>query len=320
MKYSYIPATGLAISKISLGTLIIKDKKTTLNLFEKAISAGINCFDTSDGYLGGEAEKILGDFVINQKRENIILGSKAFFQKNNNILEKGLTKKNIFHTVETSLKNLKTEYLDIFYCHRFDENTPIEETLEAIEILIKQGKILNWGICGFSVYQLCKMYYTAQAKLITPPAGAQYAYNLFNRSLELEISEALDELKIGVLSYYPLAQGILTGKYNKQIPRGSRASNEAFKINMWDYTPEKIDQAKKLSDLASSLNTTATILSINWCLMNVNVKSVITSVSSSDQLDQLLHFDTFHLAEDVKHEIELIFDNHPKNQYTGINF
>ena len=130
----------------------------------------------------------------------------------------------------------------------------------------------------------------------------------------------MDELKIGVLSYYPLAQGILTGKYNKQIPRASRASNEAFKINMWDYTPEKIDQAKKLSDLASSLNTTATILSINWCLMNVSVKSVITSVSSSDQLDQLLHFDTFHLAEDVKHEIELIFDNHPKNQYTGINF
>ncbi len=320
MKYSFIPASGLALSKISLGTLIIKDEKTTLNLFEKAISAGINYFDTSDGYFGGEAEKIIGDFVRNQKRENIILGTKAFFQKNNNILEKGLTKKNIFHSVETSLKNLKTEYLDIFYCHRFDENTPVEETLEAIEILIKQGKILNWGVCGFSVYQLCKMHYTSKLKLMTPPAVAQYAYNLFNRSIELEISEALSGLNIGVLSYYPLAQGILTGKYNNEIPKESRASSETLKTNMWDFTPEKIELAKKLSELALSLNTTSTILSINWCLMNSNVKSVITSVSSTNQLEQLLQYDSFQLTEDIKKEIELIFDNHPKNQYTGINF
>jgi aryl-alcohol dehydrogenase-like predicted oxidoreductase len=155
---------------------------------------------------------------------------------------------------------------------------------------------------------------------MTPPAVAQYAYNLFNRSIELEISEALSGLNIGVLSYYPLAQGILTGKYNNEIPKESRASSETLKTNMWDFTPEKIELAKKLSELALSLNTTSTILSINWCLMNSNVKSVITSVSSTNQLEQLLQYDSFQLTEDIKKEIELIFDNHPKNQYTGINF
>lgn len=320
MKYSNIPATGLAISQISLGTLVIKDKKDTINLFDKAFDAGVNYYDTSDGYLEGEAEKILGDFIKNHKRENLILGSKAFFPKNKNILQKGLTKKNIFHSVETSLKNLKTEYLDIFYCHRFDENTPIEETLEAIDLLIKQGKILHWGVCGFSVFQLCKIYYSAKSKLITPPAVAQYAYNLFNRSIELEISEALKELNVGVLSYYPLAQGILTGKYNNEIPKESRASNEELKLSMWDFNTKKINQVKKLSELATLLDTTPTLLALNWCLLNSNVKSIITSVNTSHQLDHLLEFESFQLSEEMKHEIEIIFDNHPKNQYTGIKF
>jgi len=320
LNYSFITASGLSISKISLGTLIIKDKKNTLNLFEKAFSEGVNYYDTSDGYMDGEAEKILGEFVKKQKRENIILGTKAFFQKNNNLLEKGLTKKNIFHSVETSLKNLNSEYLDIFYCHRFDENTPVEETLEAIEVLIKQGKILNWGVCGFSVFQLCKMFYSAKTKLINPPAVAQYAYNLFNRSIELEVSEALKELNIGVISYYPLAQGILTGKYSNEIPNDTRASFKEYRLNMWDYNSEKINQAKKLTELASELGTTSTILSLCWCLMNTNVKSLITSVSSDIQLNQILKFESFNLTEEIKNQIEIIFDNHPKNQYTGIKY
>ena len=317
MKYSTISGSGIEISKISLGTLIIRDKKNTLNLLDKAHSFGINYYDTSDSYEEGESERILGEFVKSKKRENIILGSKAFFQKNKNILEKGLTKKNIFHTVESTLKNLNTEYLDIFYCHRFDINTPIEETLDAIDILIKQGKILNWGVCGFSVFQLCKMYFTAKSELISPPVVAQYAYNLFNRSIELDIAEALRELNIGVISYYPLAQGVLTGKYTDYIPENSRAYSEIHKKNMWDFNPQNIQKAKELSELASKYNTTSANLAMNWCLQNSNVKSVITNVNSIEQLNELLAFEEVNLNLDNIQEIESIFDNQPKNQYTG---
>ena len=173
MKYSLITSIGLEISKISYGTLIIKDKLDTIKLFEYAFENGINYFDTSDGYFRGEAEKILGNFIKCHKRENILIGTKAFFKKENDILRKGLSKKNIFHSIENSLRELNTDYIDFFYCHRFDESTPIEETLEAIQILINQGKILHWGVCGYSVYQLCKTYYTAKEKLITNPTVAQ---------------------------------------------------------------------------------------------------------------------------------------------------
>jgi aryl-alcohol dehydrogenase-like predicted oxidoreductase len=320
MKYSFTRATGIEISKISLGTLIIKNKKSTLKLFDKAFSQGVNYFDTSDGYQGGTSEIVLGEFIRNQKRENILIGSKAYFPRSENILEKGLTKKNIFHSVEKSLINLNTDYLDIFYCHRFDNNTPIEETLDAIESLIRQGKILSWGVCGFSVFQLCKMYFRAREKLISRPSVAQYAYNLFNRSIEIDMSEALKELNVDVLSYYPLAQGVLTAKYSNGIPKDSRAIRTEFKKNMWDLTLSNIEKAKKLSDLASKLNTTSIALAINWCLFNENIKSVITSASSIEQLNQILAFEQFELTEEIKKEIEFIFDNHPVNQYTGIKY
>jgi aryl-alcohol dehydrogenase-like predicted oxidoreductase len=320
LKHSLITSIGLEISKISLGTLVIKDKIETINLFNYAFENGINHFDTSDGYLNGEAEKILGEFIQNHKRENILIGTKAYFEKENNKLQKGLSKKNIFHSVENSLKKLNTDYIDFFYCHRFDENTPIQETLEAIQILINQGKILHWGVCGFSVYQLCKTYFTAKEKLIVAPKIAQYPYNLFNRSIELDLSSALKELNIQVLGYYPLAQGILTGKYNDGIPLNSRASIETLKTQMWDFNNSKIEKSSKLKSLAKELNTNSVTLALNWCLSNSNVKSLITSASNFNQLNEIISFENFLFTNEIKFEIEKIFDNAPVNQYTGIKY
>ena len=320
MEYSRIHKIGIEISKISLGTLVIKDREITSKLIDHAIDNGVNYFDTSDGYLDGFAEEILGDILMNHKRDTYILGTKAFFSKGDSLLQKGLTKKNIFHSVEDSLRKLRTDYLDIFYCHRFDSDTPIEETLEAIQVLINQGKILNWGVCGFSVYQLCETFYQAKQKLISTPAIAQYPYNLYNRTIELELNEALKKLEIGVIGYYPLAQGILTGKYTNGIPSNSRASDLALKKSMWDFNSEKIMKSTIFKDFAESRELTPASLAIFWCFNNKNIKSVITNASSIEQFEDNLKFLQISLEKEELIELENIFNNYPVNPYTGFKF
>ena len=320
MEYSRINKSGVEISKVSLGTLIIKEKSFTSKLISYAIDKGVNYFDTSDGYLAGESETILGEILSNYKRETYLLGSKAFFSKGDSVLQKGLNKKNIFHSVDNSLKKLKTDYLDIFYCHRFDLNTPVEETLDAINSLINQGKIVSWGVCGYSVFQLCDFYYTAKQKLISTPSVAQYAYNLFNRTIELELHEALRKLEVGVIGYYPLAQGILSGKYQKGIPHYSRASDLEFQKNMWDFTPEKIKKSVEFKGFAESKGVSPSALAIFWCLSNVNVKSVITNASTIKQFEENLNFNQISLEKEEMIELENIFNNYPVNPYTGLKF
>ena len=320
MEYSRIHKSGVEISKVSLGTLVIKDKGFASKLIGHSLEKGINYFDTSDGYLAGESETILGEILSNYKRETYLLGSKAFFSKGDSVLQKGLNKKNVFHSVDNSLKKLKTDYLDVFYCHRFDPNTPVEETLDAINYLINQGKIVSWGVCGYSVFQLCEIYYTAKQRLISTPSVAQYAYNLFNRTIELELHEALRKLEIGVIGYYPLAQGILTGKYQHGIPRNSRASDVNLQKSMWDLTPEKIIQSANFKEFALSKGLNPSSLAIYWCLCNINVKSVITNASSIEQFEENLNFAQICLDKDEKIELENIFNNSPVNQYTGLKF
>ncbi len=320
MEYSRINKIGVEISKVSLGTLVLKDKTFTSTLFSYALDNGVNYFDTSDGYLGGESEIILGDILSSYKRDTYLLGSKAYFSKGESVLQKGLNKKNIFHSVENSLRKLKTDYLDIFYCHRFDGHTPIEETLDAINLLIHQGKILHWGVSGYSVFQLCETYYKAKQRLISLPAVAQYPYNLFNRSIELELREALTKLDIGVIGYYPLAQGVLTGKYTQGVPSDSRASVIELKKSMWDFTPEKILQSSLFSDFAKRKRVSPASLALQWCLNNTNIKSVITQASTLQQFEDSLHCFQIKLEQEDFIELEKIFNNHPVNPYTGLKF
>ena len=320
MEYSRINKIGVEISKVSLGTLVLKDKSFTSTLLCYALDNGVNYFDTSDGYLGGESEIILGEILSNYKRDTYLLGSKAYFSKGESVLQKGLNKKNIFHSVENSLRKLKTDYLDIFYCHRFDLHTPIEETLDAIHQLMHQGKILHWGVCGYSVFQLCETYYQAKQRLISLPAVAQYAYNLYNRSIELELQEALCKLDIGVIGYYPLAQGILTGKYNQGVPSDSRASVTELKKSMWDFTPEKILQSSRFTDFAKSKGLSPASLALQWCFNNTNIKSVLTQASTLQQFEDSLHCFQIKLEQEDFIELEKIFINLPVNPYTGLKF
>ena len=322
MQFSQLGNTNVKISSLSLGTLTVLKggtKKEKLEIFDAALDHGVNYFDTSDNYEKGEAEKFLGDFIANKDRSKVLLGTKCFFPKESSPM-KGLGRENILSTVEISLQRLKTDHIDIFYCHRYDSETPVEVTVTTIQSLIKQGKIRYWGVSAFSVSQLCEIYYTARELKCDLPVVGQYPYNLFNRTIEMELKEAFLKLPLGVIAYYPLSQGILTGKYSESIEAGSRAADPAQKKQMWDFTEGKIKKADEFLKLAKKYNYSPAALAFRWCMQNPSVCSTLSNVNSMKQLKENLEFINIDPDPKLILEIEAIFNNAPVNQYTGLKY
>ncbi|QFY41398.1 aldo/keto reductase [Candidatus Methylospira mobilis] len=307
MQYTKLGNSGLTISLLSMGAMNTSSAGEKLKIFDCAYESGVNYFDTADVYENGESEIFLGKFLSSKERSKLIIGSKAFFKKGDSVLEKGLSRKNIIHSVNTSLSRLNTDYLDIFYCHRYDDSTPAEETITTIQNLINNGKILYWGISSFSAYQLCEFYFKARELGCDLPIAGQYAYNLFNDDIK-NLKETISKLNIGIIGYYPLSQGILSGKYNtKSIDRESRASNEFLKQKMWDFNEEKLNKAKEFSNLAKKLNYSPSALALKWCLSNSIVSSVLSDVSKIEQLVENLGFLSINMNQELTTEIESLF-------------
>lgn len=320
MQFSELGHSGVNISKLSLGTLnVLKggSVKEKLEIFDAAFDHGVNYFDTSDNYEKGEAEKFLGTFISSKDRSKVLIGTKCFFPKDDSPLHRGLKKENIDYTVDTSLQRLNTDYLDLFYCHRFDPDTPLEETVTAIQDHIKAGKILHWGVSVFSVSQLYEIYYTAKELNCPLPIVGQYPYNIFNRTIEMDLKDAFLNLNIGVVAYYPLSQGILTGKYAGSIVGGSRAADPEQKKQMWDFTDDKIKKANEFAELARSFGYAPSALAVKWCMRHPAVCSTLSNVNNLKQLKENLEFINVDLTPKIISEIERIFNNAPVNQYTG---
>jgi aryl-alcohol dehydrogenase-like predicted oxidoreductase len=306
-QYNNIKNCSLKISPVSLGLMYVKDKKDIKNIYTKAIEYGVNYFDTASNYENGESEKILGEIITPSNRSKVIIGTKAFFPTGDSPLEKGLGKKHLLTTVDNSLKRLKTDYLDIFYLHRFDEETPIEETLNTIKTLLDSGKILYWGVSSFSPSKLMKVYYTAQLLNIPTPIIGQYPYNLFNRDIDIRFKEIFEDLNLSIINYYPLSQGLLSGKYIDSTPNNSRALDFEKVKTMWDFTPEKIAISKNFYKFAEKLNLSPVGLAYKWCAENKMICSTLTSVNNEKQLDELFSFFSIKIDDSIKNELNQIF-------------
>lgn len=321
MKYNKIGNSGIQISRVSLGTMHIPEPANwtqKLNLFAAAHERGINYFDTADGYANGEAESFLGQLLKQIPRDQVLIGSKCFFPRGSSPLQGGLNRKNCIHAVENTLRKLHTDYLDFFFLHRYDYDTPLEETIETIRILIDTGKIRYWGFSAFTPFQICEAYYTARQMKVPVPVAAQYAYNLFNRSIEMEAAEALNRLNIGVMGYYPLAQGVLTGKYNKETAEPTRAKQANFRKGMWDLSDEKLGKVNELLNLSEIHKHALTELAMAWVLRSPQISTALTNVNNEKQLDELIQIaesDAMNAA--IFASIEKIMNNKPVNPYTG---
>ncbi len=320
MHYRRLGRSGLKISEISLGAWVTfgqqVDAARARALIHAAYDAGINFFDNADMYADGEAEKLMGAAIRDLPREALVLSSKVFWPTMPGPNGRGLSRKHVVESVHASLKRLGTDYLDLYFCHRYDPDTPIEEVVYTMDMLIRQGKILYWGTSEWRAWQITAAWQIARANHLAPPIMEQPQYNMFHRHrVEAELAPVCKEYGIGLTTWSPLYFGILTGKYNQGIPADSRATLERYAWIQDKATPERLAVVQKLGTLAAELGMTSAQLAIAWLLRRKDVSSVITGATKIAQLQENVQAGDLRerLSEDVLEEIETILDNAPED-------
>jgi len=324
MEYRRLGKSGLQVSVLSFGSWVSFSKqindKTAEELMGLAYDNGINFFDNAEAYALGESEKMMGRVIKKKKwdRTSFIVSSKAFFGwrgKENKPNQTGNSRKHLMEACHEALQRLQVDYLDLFFCHRPDKNTPVEETVWAMNHLQQQGKILYWGTSEWSGVEIMEAHRVAEKYKLIGPTMEQPQYNLFERhKVEVEYAEIYKNVGLGTTIWSPLASGLLSGKYNDGIPKGSRFALEGFGWlkDRW-MVEDRIKRIKKLSNLAAKLDATTAALSIAWCIKNPNVSTAILGATKKQQLlDNLKAIDvSVKLTPEIMEKIESIMKTKP---------
>ena len=323
MEYRRLGKSGLKVSELSYGSWVTfsfqLDKSKAKKTMKHAYDAGINFFDNAEVYAAGESEKIMGAALkeLGLKRDTYTVSSKVFFG-GQLVTQRGLNAKHIRDGCDAALKRLKLDYLDLFFCHRPDFHTPVEETVRAMDVLVKQGKILYWGTSEWPADRIREAYLMAYKYGLTPPSMEQPEYNMFNRmKMEKEYLGLFDSEGMGTTIWSPLASGVLTGKYNSGIPKGSRMSLPEYKFLREKLESkegsDRLNKVKRLGKVADRLGVSLAQLSLAWCLKNKNVSTVILGATNTKQLDENLKSIEYKdlLTDSVMGRIENILKNMP---------
>lgn len=324
MEYRRMGRSGLQLSVLSFGSWVTFHKQINDNSADElmgiAYDNGINFFDNAEVYALGESEKMMGRVLKakNWDRTSYTLSSKAFFGwrgKENKPNQTGLSRKHLTEACNEALQRLQTDYLDLYFCHRPDKNTPIEEVVLTMNTLIQQGKILYWGTSEWSGVELMEAHRVAQHYRLIGPSMEQPQYNLFERNkIENDYLEVYKNVGLGTTTWSPLAAGLLTGKYNNGIPEGSRLAIEGFDWlkERW-IMQDKIEKVQQLQLLANELGCSLPALSIAWCIKNPNVTTAILGATKKEQLiDNLTALKAVELlTTEVIGKIEAIMQNKP---------
>lgn len=322
MEYRNLGRSGLKISQLSFGSWVTFNKQVDSRLAEKmfgmCFDAGINFFDNAEGYEAGESEIVMGKALksLARPRDSYCVSSKVFFGASADPLptQRGLSRKHITEACHQAMQRLGVDYLDLYFCHRPDPETPVDETVWAMHNLITQGKVLYWGTSEWSAEEIAQAYAFAEKNHLTPPTMEQPQYNLLDRErFEVEYAPLFEKYRMGTTTWSPLASGALTGKYLDGVPEGSRASLKGYE---WlrdvmvdsDRGQERMARVAKLVHIAEALDTSLSKLAIAWCLLNSNVSSVILGASKVEQLaENLLAVDVLPLlTEDVQAQLAAI--------------
>lgn len=308
MKYRKLGRTGLNVSEISLGSWLTYggyvEKEKAANSIHKAYELGINFFDTANVYERGAAETVVGEALRNYPRESYVLATKVFGEMGDGPNDKGLSRKHIIEQCNASLSRLGLDYIDVYYCHRFDRGTPLEETLRALDDLVTQGKVLYVGVSEWTAYQMVEAHAIADKLLLDRIVVNQPVYNMFNRYIEKEVIPMGTEKGIGQVVFSPLAQGVLTGKYRKgqEIPSESRANSENWGAD--HIKEEHLDKVEKLIHIADELGVKLSQLALAWILRQDNVASALIGASRPEQVEENCKASEIHLPDDVMKSIE----------------
>jgi voltage-dependent potassium channel beta subunit len=310
MQYRKLGGSGLKVSEISLGSWLTYggyvEKENAVNSIRKAYDLGINFFDTANVYERGAAEVIVGETLKAYRRDSFVLATKVFWPMGDGPNDRGLSRKHVFEQLHASLKRLGTDYVDIYYCHRFDPATPIEETLRTIDDFVRQGKVLYVGVSEWTAAQMAQALSVADRYLLDRIVVNQPVYNMFNRYIEKEVIPFGEKNGIGQVVFSPLAQGLLTGKYKsaQDIPSDSRAGK--LENVRKSITPEKIEKVNQLSAIAAELGITVSQLALAWILRQPNVASALVGASRPEQIEENAAASGVQLTQEVIDRIEAI--------------
>lgn len=310
MKYRRLGRTGLKVSEISLGSWLTYggyvERENAVNAIKTAYDLGINFFDTANVYEKGAAEVLVGETLKAYPRESYVLATKAFWPMGDGPNDRGLSRKHIMEQAHASLKRLGHDYVDIFYCHRHDPETPLDETLRAIDDLVRQGKVLYVGVSEWQASQLAEALTVADRYLLDRIVVNQPIYNMFERYIEKEIIPLSERSGIGQVVFSPLAQGLLTGKYTSasDIPEDSRAAKLEWMRK--GITEEKIAKVRELEKIAAELEVSVGNLALAWILRQPNVASALVGASRPEQVTENAKASGIELSEEVQTRIEEI--------------
>ncbi|WP_219833955.1 aldo/keto reductase family protein [Paenibacillus sp. R14(2021)] len=310
MNYRKLGGSGLKVSEISLGSWLTYggyvEKQNAVQAIEKAYDLGVNFFDTANVYERGAAEVLLGETLKAYKRDSYVLATKAFWPMGDGPNDRGLSRKHVIEQCNASLKRLGAEYVDIFYCHRYDAETPLTETLRAIDDLIRSGKVLYAGVSEWTASQMADALATADRYLLDRIVVSQPVYNMFDRYIEKEVIPYGEKNGIGQVVFSPLAQGLLTGKYTTlaDIPADSRANKLEWMRK--GITEEKLAKVRALSEIASELEISTGNLALAWILRQPNVASALVGASRPEQVVENVKASGIVLSTDVQERIEKV--------------
>ena len=327
MNYRRLGKSGLPISALSYGSWVTFSNQlavdAALETMTAAYDAGINFFDNAEVYALGQSETIMGEALqrAGWRRDTYIISSKVIWGSVSDPkpTQRGLHRKHVFEACHDALRRLQLDYLDLYFCHRYDPNVPMEEIVRTMTDLIHQGKVLYWGTSEWTPSQIMEAYGVAREYGLVPPTMEQPEYNMFRRDrVEMELAPLYEKMGLGTTIWSPLHSGILTGKYNDGIPDDSRATLPGYE---WvremiesDGGRSRLVKVRELTKIAEELDTTMSRLALAWCLKNPHVSTVILGASRAEQLrDNLQALDVVpRLTDDVMAAIDGILGNKPK--------
>ena len=316
MEYRKLGKSGLVVSEVSVGSWLTLgssvDRAGTREIVQRAFDLGVNLFDTADVYSNGAGEEALGAALAGIPRRYVVIATKCFFPMSERPNDRGLSRKHITESVEGSLRRLGTDYVDLYQCHRYDPNTPVTETVRAFDDLVRQGKVLYWGVSEWTAEQILDACRCADAINGVRPISNQPQYNALRRGIEAEVIPVSRREGLSQIVFSPLAQGALTGKYSGgRRPSDTRAADSVRNVFMKSFLePETLARTDRLQPLAEELGISMAQLALAWCLAEPNVASVITGVTRVSQLEDNVKASGLRLPGEILERIDAICPTH----------
>lgn len=312
MEYRQLGKHGIRVSEICLGSWLTygaaTDDSNARQCIERAYDLGVNFFDTANVYAKGKAEEVVGETLRHYPRDSYVLATKVYFPMGDGPNDRGLSRKHILEQCDASLKRLGIDYIDLYQAHRYDATVPLAETLMAFDHLVRQGKILYYGVSEWTAGQIAHAADLTRLAGLYPLASDQPHYNILRREIEKEVMPLCEREGIGIINFSPLEQGILTGKYKpgEALPQGSRASDPRSNRFM-ELDDQQLIKVQKLFSLAQQEGLSMSQLALAWCLRNRALSSVIIGASKPQQVEDNVGAAGKKLSPETLQAIEALF-------------